>query len=537
MSAVLAHLNGQPCSVAIARDISGVRETGELVRTIAQASPDPIALTSYPDARMVYCNRQYEALVGLRQDQIVGRRVSEMNVWVSEEDEREYGRLLSTEEQVRNFEGDLRSSDGTVRRCLLSGTKIAINGQTCVLTVSRDISEIKQTERQLVAAREELKAQVEALQGSEARLHQEAREREAAEQRVRKSEAMFREVFDSSIDIIGINSVRDGRYVAANRSLAEFAGLRLEEVLGRSALELKMWEDSTRAREYLRLLKRDGSVHAFEANLRRWDGTLVPHITSAVVTEVEGEPCVVAIAHDITKLKQAESELVEAREEASRQVEALCESERCVQQSESVLRKIFEASPEATALIRLSDGKHLAVNQACTQILGYTAEELDRVSNWELHLWATEDGRQEYLRRVREEGRVREMEGVLLTKDGLELAGRVSAEVVEIDGEKCVVAMIADITERKQAETELLAAREELSRQVEALQESERRAQQSETILRKIFDASPNSTALIRVADGKHLAVNEATTRMFGYSDEEFSQRSNQELGLWVDDA
>jgi PAS domain S-box-containing protein len=534
VSAVLAHLNGQPCSVAIARDISGMREAGELLRTLAQASPDPMVLTSYPEGRVIYCNRQYEALVGLQQDQIAGRLVSELNLWLNEEQRREYGRLLNAENEAHNFQASLRSSGGAIIPCLLSGSKVEINGQKCVLTVSRDITGIKQTEHELVRTREELKAQVEALKASEARLHQEAREREAAEQRLRRSEATFRKVFDSSIDIIGINSLRDGRYIAANRSLAEFAGLPLEEVLGRSALDLDMWEDAPRAQEYFRLLKRDGSVHGFEANLKRWDGTLVPHITSAVVAEVEGERCIVAIAHDITGLKRAEAELLVAREELSRQVEALRESERRVQQSETVLRKIFDASPEATALIRFSDGKHLAVNEACKEILNYTPEDLSQVSNWELKLWADENERQEYRRRMQKEGRVRDFEGVLLTKDGRRLVGQVSAESVEIDGEKCIVAMIADITERKRAETELLAAREELSRQVEALRESQRRAQESETILRKIFEASPNSTLLIRIRDGKHLAINQASSRIFGYSVEEFEQHSNQSFNLWV---
>ncbi|HEX4208843.1 MAG TPA: PAS domain S-box protein, partial [Candidatus Binataceae bacterium] len=461
ISAVLADLNGEPCSVAIGRDISGVREGGELLRIIAEASPDPIALTSYPEARMIYCNRQYAALVGLKQDQIVGRRVAELNLWVSEEERREYARLLRTEEQVSNFEGALYSSDGSVHPCLLSASKVQIDGQLCVLTVSRDISEIKETQRQLMAAREELRAQVEALQASEARLYREAREREAAEQRQRKSEAIFRKVFDTSIDIIGINSIADGRFIALNRSLAEFAGLQLAEVLGRSALDLNMWVDHERAREYRRMLKRDGSVHAFEANLRRWDGTVVPHITSAVVVEIEGEPCVVAIAHDISVLKRAETELLAAREELSRQVDALRESERRVQQNETVLRKIFDASPYSTALIRLKDGKHLTVNEASTRIFGYSLEEYSRRCNGELNLWVNGAERREYLRRLLDEGRIRNMEVQLRKKDGQTFFAQLSAELTRIAGERCVVAMAADISGRKQIEAELVAAREE----------------------------------------------------------------------------
>ena len=195
-----------------------------------------------------------------------------------------------------------------------------------VLTVSRDIGDIRLTERELIAAREELKAKVEALQASDTRLQQEAFEREAVEKRLRRSEAWLRKLFDTSLDIIGINSLNDGRYISMNRALQELTGQSAEQMLGRTALELDLWEDPKQAWEYYRLLKRDGSVHGFEANLKRWDGTVINYSASAVVTDIDDEPCIVAIVHDITNRKRAEKELSEAREQLSRQVEALLEA-------------------------------------------------------------------------------------------------------------------------------------------------------------------------------------------------------------------
>jgi PAS domain S-box-containing protein len=550
VSAVLANLNGEPCSVAVARDISGVREAGELLRTLAQASPEAMALTSYPEGCIIYCNRQYEALVGLRQDQIAGRLVSELNLWVNEEERRQYGRLLRAGNEVNNFQANLRASDGSILACLLSGTKVEINGQKCVLTVSRDITAIKQTERELLKTREELKAQVEALKASEARLHQEAREREAAEQRLRKSEAIFRKVFDSSIDIIVINSVRDGRTLAANRSLAEFVGMPREGVLGRTALDLNIWEDAARVREYVRLLKRDGSVHGFVANLRRWDGTVVPHITSAVVTEVEGEPCIVAIAHDITGLKRAETELLKTREQLKAQVEALRASEAQLHQearereaveqrlrkSEAIFRIVFDTSIDIIGINSLRDGRYIAANRSLAEFAGLPLEGVLGRSALDLDQWEDRQRANEYLRLLKRDGSVHAFEANLRRWDGTVVPHIASAVVAEIEGEPCIVAIAHDIANHKRAETEVLAAREELSRQVEALRESQRRAQESETILRKIFDAAPNTTVLIRLSDGKHLAVNDASMGIYGYSREEILERSNRELNLWIND-
>ena len=216
--------------------------------------------------------------MGMPREALVGRTIFEINMWVHPEQHREYVRLIRTRGTVKNLEAELHGKDGITGSWLLSGTKLEIQGKAYILTTSRDISPIKRAERELMGAREELKAQVEALRASEERLRKAAHGREEVEHRLRQSEAMFRKVFDTSIDIIGINSVIDGRFIAVNRSHLEFTGLDAKDVLGRSALDLDMWEDRAVAREYLKLLRRDGSVHGFEANLRRWDGTVVPLI-------------------------------------------------------------------------------------------------------------------------------------------------------------------------------------------------------------------------------------------------------------------
>ena len=109
----------------------------------------------------------------------------------------------------------------------------------------------------------------------------------------------------------------------------------------------------------------------------------------------------------------------------------------------------------------MSDGKHLAVNQACTRVFGYTRDELSQLSVLELNLWVNDEDRREYLKRLHQDGRVRNMEALVLTKDGHQLVGQLSAERVEIGEVKCVVALITDITGRKRVEAELVAAREE----------------------------------------------------------------------------
>jgi len=59
-----------------------------------------------------------------------------------------------------------------------------------------------------------------------------------------------------------------------------------------------------------------GQVKNIELGFRARDGTIIPCLVSAAVTELLGEQCVITVCRDITQLKHTERELIEAREQA-----------------------------------------------------------------------------------------------------------------------------------------------------------------------------------------------------------------------------
>src|ERR1700730_13175202 len=61
--------------------------------------------------------------------------------------------LLRTNE-VRNLEVAFRHKDGSERPVLLSAVNLELRGQLCCLTISREIADLKMTQRELVGARE-----------------------------------------------------------------------------------------------------------------------------------------------------------------------------------------------------------------------------------------------------------------------------------------------------------------------------------------------------------------------------------------------
>ena len=82
---------------------------------------------------------------------------------------------------------------------------------------------------------------------------------------------------------------------------------------------------------------------------RRKDGSLETDLISASVVEVNGEPCVISMARDITEIKRVETSL---------------------RASYAAMRKIFDATLDIIVVTRMSDGAYIDFNQQFERI-GY----------------------------------------------------------------------------------------------------------------------------------------------------------------------
>jgi diguanylate cyclase (GGDEF)-like protein/PAS domain S-box-containing protein len=135
-------------------------------------------------------------------------------------------------------------------------------------------------------------------------------------------------------------------------------------------------------------------------------------------------------------------------------------AEDALRESEAKFRGLFESVMEGVYRTT-RDGRLLVVNPAFVQMLGYSsAEELYEVSAGSLY-WYPSD-RDTYVRRMESEGEVRNDEYVLRRKDGSMLVVVDNGRVVR-DKQGRVIGFegtIADITQRKKAETAVFQAKE-----------------------------------------------------------------------------
>ena len=230
------------------------------------------------------------------------------------------------------------------------------------------------------------------------------------------------------------------------------------------------------------------------------------------------------------RIKKAEDDLRKEKEELERRVEERTvelakkndhlkmeieerkRTEEALGQSEERYRILVENSLNAIILYRQEE--ILFANEPFFNIFGYEREELQGMVVDDVLSLEVADGvadlRQQRLSGEIEKASVYESEG--RRKGGKIFDMEVSVCVVSYQGEQCCMALLSDISKRKQAE--------------EALQESEIK-------FRSLFDFSPQAIALTDVETGRVFDVNDMFCKLTKYSKKEILGFTTIELEFY----
>ena len=533
---------------------SGAAES--ILRRVFEVSLDAIAVNRLSDGLFVEVNPEFARITGYERHELIGHTVDAVGLWVTPDSYRDYLRRLNSERSVRNVEIAFRRRDGSVLPAVTSSVIVELNGEPCVVSAVRDISESKRTEDELREAHRTLSEQFEALRENQVRLHE--------------SEALVHKVFEASLDTISVQRLNDLAFVDVNPEFERVTGISREQALSKSLDEHGLWIDPGHRDEFFRLLRTQGVVRDWEEDFRIHGGQIEPFLISAVVVELEGVPHAIMAVRNIVNVKRSEHALMIAREELSAQIEALHESqgllrlefaereqaEKRLRESEAKLRKVFEASLDAVSIRRIRDDRLIEVNRECVRAFGHSREELLSRPMSELHMWGDLNQRAAFYREIRARGHVRNFESEYRTKDGRIVPSVVSGVVLELSGEPCVLVVTRDNTRFKQAERELVRAHEALSAQVQALRESQVRLQaeieqrerilaerqeaqrmvrESEAKLRKVLDSSLDAIVVRRLRDDSYLDINHEFMNLTGYNRDEIIGHTVDELKLRPD--
>jgi diguanylate cyclase (GGDEF)-like protein/PAS domain S-box-containing protein len=145
-------------------------------------------------------------------------------------------------------------------------------------------------------------------------------ERQHAQAALRESEVRFRAIFEGSSIGMAISSI-GGRIVASNPMLRKLLGYDVEELVGKSYVDLVHPDDANiKDPERLDLLSGKRENYVAERRYRRKDGGFIwLRVSASLVRDSQGRPeFIVNVLEDLTERKQAETAL---REKAMQLVE------------------------------------------------------------------------------------------------------------------------------------------------------------------------------------------------------------------------
>jgi PAS domain S-box-containing protein len=390
------------------RDLVRLQASESMLRKMFEASPDNIAVNSLTDGRFIAVNDNYQ-VAGYTRADVIGSSVIALGMWPDEQQMTRFVEKIHQTGRVKNMEITQRRRDGTIETNLISASVLEVEGEQCVMSMTRDITEIKQVET-----------------------------------RLRASHAALRKIFDATLDIIVVTRLSDGAHIDFNQQFERF-GYGQQDLDDSRKGQRQIWASEEQHQQLRDRIVADGVVRNMEVDFVLPDGRLMPAVLAAVRVELEGEDCVVTMIRDLT-----------ASKEASRKLE---QTVKALSDSEETFRKLFDANLDSMTLTGIT-GTYIDVNQEFIKTTGFSREEAIGHHFAELNLWIHPDEMINFADQLMKNNEVRNLEVAFRVKDGSERPVLLSAVNLELKGQLCCLTITREISDLKMTQRELVAARE-----------------------------------------------------------------------------
>ncbi len=237
------------------------------------------------------------------------------------------------------------------------------------------------------------------------------------------------QLVDSATELISTGD-REGRVTFMNQAFLRAIGWSEEEVIGKYFRDVTLSPRiSPGLREQILTAIAEKGGWKGECLYRRKDGTDFPVYLSVGplrdgVGRVIGN---VGIVRDLTESKRAEERFYKA----------------------------FHLNPEPITIATVAEGRYLDVNESFLRITGYRRDEIIGRTSMEVKFWERPEDRATLIEMLRQQGSVRDLEITFRTKSDEQRTALDSADIIEVNGQKCIIAILKDITERKALEKQL----------------------------------------------------------------------------------
>ena len=378
--------------------------SGDKFARIFHASPEWIVITRLSDSMIVDANQGFEAISGYRAAEVIGRPISQFNIWLHPEQRANMVAELMRTGMVRDTLAQARRRDGQIRDFMVNATLITLQGHTHThaVWIARDVTDQNVIHEQFKAA------------------------------------------FQLTPEFMSITRLRDARIVEVNAAFQRITGLSREQAIGKTSAELNLWHDPQQRAEVFGLIQSQGHVLEHSVLLNARDGQVREALLSSAKFEAGGEQYMFVVQRDVTETQRAL---------------------KALEESEARFSRLFEQSPMPMCYSSDSDGFSTAQwNQSWFDTFGFDAVTAQGKSGLALGIWVNQADRARWLERSLRGEDTTDAEMLMRRADG-ELRWISMSSRTFVEPQRTLVLFTYfDITERRRAQQEIL----ELNTQLEA---------------------------------------------------------------------
>jgi PAS domain S-box-containing protein len=274
---------------------------------------------------------------------------------------------------------------------------------------------------------------------------------------LQESEAMYHSFIEQLPNAV-FRKDKEGRYILANSQFLKLKGLTGKELIGLTPLEvaareIAVYGEQEHATHYASVgeevheqIMRTGKIFENEEVYdNHSDGTKwYMHVMRLPVMDSYGTIIgTQGIMFDISKRKLAEEALLE---------------------SETQFREFFEKAADAIFIAEFESGIIVDVNEAACRLMQRSHNELVGIHQADLHPPVKENYAKDTFKKHKELVKQKlssyAVENTVVRADGTEVPVEILASDVKYHGKHCLMGTFRNITERKQSELKLIAAKE-----------------------------------------------------------------------------
>jgi PAS domain S-box-containing protein len=266
------------------RLLGDLKQSEERYRTAFQTSPDAVSINRMSDGVFLDVNDGFSRLLGWPRSDVIGKPETEINIWNKSEDRQKLVQALMRDGYCENMEAEFTTRDRKRISVLLSAHTLLLDGEGCILSVTRDITEKLQL-------------------GAKARI----------------MESHLTNVVESASDLV-ISTDAQGLVASWNAAAQRLTGYLVDQVRGQAFADLC----ETRQRKNMvaiigQLIKGEATEFSSEINITARSGALIPvdWSFSLIRDEAAAVVGVVVVGRDLLERRSLEQHLYQSEKLAA----------------------------------------------------------------------------------------------------------------------------------------------------------------------------------------------------------------------------